>query len=236
MSIFRAENSGRKSTSRDRGGSLSFLTLLRSAGVRDACRCVPRCEAIYRQVGAHREPGVGKAPAGRCHDDPLPGAGSRPIAGVEAGRAGRLPDRAWRDGHPRAVRPLLGARRWVVSRPRAPVVPPGDTGSSHAGRRPYSTHAARKSHRWGGLRDVQKLAGHPSRTMTPHSIKEDTEATRQRVALRGHGVARSGSPAHRCGTTRPRAAVAASLSSIPHGPGLDEAGLASWEACHPTTS
>ncbi len=56
--------------------------------------------------------------------------------------------------------------------------------SSHSGRRPFITRAARKVSQVGGsLRDVQELAGHTSLAMTQRYIEGDTEAKRKLVAL-----------------------------------------------------
>jgi integrase/recombinase XerC len=56
--------------------------------------------------------------------------------------------------------------------------------ASHSGRRTFMTRAARNvSHVGGSLRDVQELADHTRRAMTPRDIEGDTEAKRTRVAL-----------------------------------------------------
>jgi integrase/recombinase XerD len=56
--------------------------------------------------------------------------------------------------------------------------------SSHSGRRPFMTRAARRVSQVGGsLRDVQELAGHTSLAMTQRYSEGDTEAKRQLVAL-----------------------------------------------------
>jgi integrase len=56
--------------------------------------------------------------------------------------------------------------------------------SSHSGRRPFITRAARLVHKAGGsLRDVQLLAGHRSIQTTQRYIDGDTEAQRRLVSL-----------------------------------------------------
>ena len=54
--------------------------------------------------------------------------------------------------------------------------------SSHSGRRPFITNAARKISTVGGsLRDVQALAGHSSLTTTQRYIEVNAEAKRRVV-------------------------------------------------------
>jgi integrase/recombinase XerD len=56
--------------------------------------------------------------------------------------------------------------------------------SSHAGRRTFTTRAARKISEVGGsLRDVQQLAGHANLGTTARYIESDNEAQRKVVAL-----------------------------------------------------
>jgi integrase/recombinase XerD len=56
--------------------------------------------------------------------------------------------------------------------------------SSHSGRRPFITRAARLVHRAGGsLRDVQLLAGHRSIQTTQRYIDGDSDAQRKLVGM-----------------------------------------------------